>query len=1748
MSQWTALNLGSPVPSPAPVKRKRSKRSLVMETEEALEARLTASYEKTLRSHSKPEVATPMYLEILDYIESLDYGVLSATTKKIQYLCLKNLARLETKANPTQALHHYADALDIDASDCMVWYEAGSVALQLHMYGLSRQYLEEAFALDANFWPMVYKLVLVLYVLHDDTECMQLVSHVLLHDPSNPMALYLASALSSGPRAKLEAPPSIAALESQRQAVVPLAKAQGPRTIEAHELPENTWSALGALLLQLFDEAHQQDVGAFRLALPRSQQPYVIRPAPQGAPVVLLGSIPEEAEGPDDATAVDASPAAVAVEEATPKLAPVVESLRKSSGSEPSSPSTQNRRTSHRTQKRMQDEMAAALKEAKEKDVSYQLLSFIHKEADTHTLEHDTAIYDSAVRVDMAADGTALRLSTTDDASWTVALARLPQDSTPAPSPLQSPRTNATSVSGFPSTVEAYLERTTMPKGATAEKLLLQYLEECAQHSDVELGDDLVRLLLLMETCLLHGTDSQPFAPLATSFACRLFLLEIHVDQLIAGYDPLQHSRVQLLSALERRQQELLRWQLDFSDGGASEVVLGWRMQWLQVHLDEQLGHVDQVLLALEGLRASLGDTTIALGHVRSFPRLSKVAVDRKLDTLALSVLTKQIRDRFGQLDPQTTDVEEAIVELVLPHYDPRTPNAGRIEDLVLHFRLYLRQMWDFKASTGLTMAKPDPPLLSMFVKCLVRLKRFDVCFQVLCLSWYFALAPTQSPVAADKTTVQCLQYLVSQLQLVAAQPHGTAPAFELLLEHCVFRCRDFLLEHFHSSTLLGALATVLPPARLPALVGKILHQLTSIDLRKKANASLLSVALTALQLLYQYLKATEAPIAAPLARALSSSIAVYLKEQLVAGKFKPQSRQLLYASCTSFLLLWKYLDDGTNAADGLHMIELLHDLLTTGDGLEDHGMCCLDGDATFLATAHEILEKTDGDDEEIADDLEEATAQLICCMHGYALLPSCAEHVAAGKDARKTRTSVSDMMAIMRFSQGLDPKHVVRKECHALYKAVLALPDTMALMRANLLECRAITAYVNPVVSATVHLIMPPVSAAKASPTNKEPEPLDDLWYLLATTVSLPKCKRRGKDYNVLFEYESQTLEYMSYLRRDVRVHPCRANAYRLLAASAGTLRALIVDHWNVVWTNHFVLEALPLAAPQLADAPQPTFEDLAQAPFFGKLIAWLDGVDRCKGDADMSDVITGARALVRHYTQYVTALAELSLRCLDMAAALDEGMLVECYEEGGLLLWSSLSERQLAPASAMEVSQAAARYFTRALGKASPEVSLRLNYMLGKVAKKAIKLQATGESVDAWRSVLATFAEADKCRTLDDAGESLPHAYHQLHATRLKLLLQPVLRLVRLDGPPETRHMPKGASVNLPAPEILALVESFSYVPETPKKGPREPTSSTPDSTVPAPEPMGLVARVEAAVDNCVAALERIPLEDKYFHPVYFALARGLFYADALVGAKDKYGASAALKMMKPLFDKKRSQVVSVWLSEGDTGKLEELNQQQATYDRLRLKYHGFYMHVLTAASDYARICDITNWILSSKEEHWVMDAMLAQALVARSYLARGRVLDTYMRCLFPQADDEPAVDRAHAHLHRMYGVYMESQDAWTRARAYNHGSSMGSWIWEVTMAYALAQATRAEEADLLGVNAVAAVMAHLRKRVPAETNETTLLGLHIELQMEARRDWPDLVDNALTYCSTTWPEKTKIKLKPPTTKPKLRLTLHS
>ncbi|OQR95689.1 exonuclease 1 [Thraustotheca clavata] len=1745
---------GSPV-SPSSPKKKRSKRSL-METEEALEARLTALYEKTLRSHDKPQIAASMYNEILDAITSLEDDTLTTTTRKIQYLCLKNLAQLEAKcelSDAKNALLHFAEALKLDASDCIVWYEAGCVALELNEYSLARAYFESAFGIDPCFWPLVDKFVQVLYILSDEAECLRLVDHILSHDPGHPTALYLQLKLQNKPTDEVEIPKSIAYLEHCREIRdnIPRKSIAISKPVK-YALPENTWHSLAHLLLDLFEQTQSIVVdNSFDTKLPFSQQRIVILPATETSPKVEMPDTTIKESERTKRPSIDSEVDDVVL------IRPAIERLRQTTESNPSSPTVANRRTSHRTQKRMQDEIEAAIREAKENDISYQLLSFIKKEGESEDILKNT-MYDCSERVEPSKDCSQLCFFKADneESSGTIKLI--------APSPISTPRrfkeeqTNLLCIE-----LSDFLQNVWLAKGYTILELMIQFVDVCTRIPGTLLDDQLVELLLWIDKCvnnslsasMQHVSSAMVKPSTGTKFPplhARLFILEIQVDRIITKYDPLQHNRNDYITLLKAKLKEVLQIHFDATITGAT--TLSCRLQWLMLHINEQLGLIDQVVDTLDELLRTMDDTIITIANVKSFPILSKVSVKKMLEKFSFAMKIKEARRLYAKTVQGSKLVEEKILDLLLPHYDVAKEKGGHLEDLMFDLRVYFvsdhclktiysiqNQLSDLKTA-GHSSANDqlETPILIILVKCLRHCQKMDICYDILVLCWYFILSPTRFKVIADKATIQCLKYVTTELKALNSETRQSSKELTTLTRICCFQTRDFLLQHFHSSTLLCTVGALLPVSDVPALVGKIVRQITLINLRKRSKFTILNLALAGLQLLYQHLKTMgdDKAIDPTLARALCESIAMYLKDQLSVGKFKAQSRHLLYGACTSFLLLWQHLGDDKDAEDALSMIELLHELLTTGDGLEDRGMCCLDNDLTFLLTTQQILSKIDTKPlgAEFLEDLQAARAQSYCCMYGYALLSSCVEHRRATRKA-----SSSELMDMLSFSITLDQKRVCRKECFALYKSILEQPGTESLIHANVQVSEELSQYINPTLPTEVHTIKIVASESLHGIPEDKYRAHHDLYYLLARNLIFPKHKRRGKEYQVLLDYEQRCVEYIMYLRKDITINPRRADSYYRIAKCIMTLRALIVDQWNVIWTNHFIREYQPHPHETLQGWEfKDTFDVIAKNHFFASVISWMSAADKYDlSDTDsMSDLYDQSEATVKTYSMIIECYTELALRCLDMAATLNSNIAVECYEDSSHILWNIAKETRWSTAP---VVKKGLDYISSAMEKTTEDDPewMRLSFMCGKLSRKLAKV-----SNSSYESALQMFQQAHKYDD-EESSESLPHGFYQLHATRLKLLLHLILRAPKNDlDDPERRHDPIVLGENIdayyPSNELMNMVEKYSY--STREEKPQSVNEFEHNTTM-------RREKFKMLVDNCIDALECIPLQDKYFHPAYYALARGIYYAGFLLQG-ERYGAIAALKWMKPLFDKKRSQVVAVWLSESPMNKLEELSQQQAKYDCLRIKYHSFYMHLLVEVGDYARVCEITSWVLSSKEDHWVMDAMLAHGLVARSHLARGRVLDMYFKCLFQENIDEPPAVKAMSHLHRMYGVYMETQEAWPRARYHNQPvwprimSNMGNWVWELAMSYALAQALKADATtDPLCVQIVLYVKGKMGQRDLSSVNEMTWIGMPVELDVEKRHDWSTLVKNALAFCSSMWPEKTKPKSKQPN-KPKIRM----
>jgi hypothetical protein len=316
-------------------------------------------------------------------------------------------------------------------------------------------------------------------------------------------------------------------------------------------------------------------------------------------------------------------------------------------------------------------------------------------------------------------------------------------------------------------------------------------------------------------------------------------------------------------------------------------------------------------------------------------------------------------------------------------------------------------------------------------------------------------------------------------------------------------------------------------------------------------------------------------------------------------------------------------------------------------------------------------------------------------------------------------------------------------------------------------------------------------------------------------------------------------------------------------------------------------------------------------------------------------------------------------------------------------------------------------------------PEAKFRLNYMIGKTLRKrswiyerkSLISEAADEaiclqSINASKEVLRYFKNADRER-IDGDMDAMVHAFAGIQGMRLKLL--PI---------PDSSNRYEQE----PCLEGLALaLENFYEREISESKTQKQQVSdedSNSNSVSTAVMSNSVVKEVirnlmnqgklwEASgmlLQNVIVALRSIYDEDRYFHPARYLEALAIYRLGlyqlrfsqsntpipGVVGGVDE-----ALKALKPLFDKKRAQIVAIWFSESIPShkRFEEVNQRQHKYDYHRKKYMKLYLKLLLEKEDYGKINELGAWVLACKEEHEAIDDLLFLVLEARGKILEKR-----------------------------------------------------------------------------------------------------------------------------------------------------------
>lgn len=325
-----------------------------------------------------------------------------------------------------------------------------------------------------------------------------------------------------------------------------------------------------------------------------------------------------------------------------------------------------------------------------------------------------------------------------------------------------------------------------------------------------------------------------------------------------------------------------------------------------------------------------------------------------------------------------------------------------------------------------------------------------------------------------------------------------------------------------------------------------------------------------------------------------------------------------------------------------------------------------------------------------------------------------------------------------------------------------------------------------------------------------------------------------------------------------------------------------------------------------------------------------------------------------------------------------------------------------------------------------------------------------SVGEQVTP-RAIIGCFARAEKAHEDGEMEDALVHAFYALQAMRMEVVLQQQvsvadLRLVcehyfeeEVEGEGDEEEGEDGGSENVDSCDTGDESTGSRSAIDSGKKRAKKTTTDEGPFKMTKDDAFRLLERAEATRGddsalafhsargwlylNVVDALESVPNEDRYFHPSRYVLAQAVYRARDFVhpafdtstdpqtralaqalsertrpldDSHETVAAARALRELLPLFDRKRPQIVAIWLSEHipTAKKFEELNQRQMKYDRYRLKYWRLYMQLLEESGAYGRLKEVGTWVLACKEEHDVIDEMLGMVLQARGSVLRARL----------------------------------------------------------------------------------------------------------------------------------------------------------
>ena len=267
-------------------------------------------------------------------------------------------------------------------------------------------------------------------------------------------------------------------------------------------------------------------------------------------------------------------------------------------------------------------------------------------------------------------------------------------------------------------------------------------------------------------------------------------------------------------------------------------------------------------------------------------------------------------------------------------------------------------------------------------------------------------------------------------------------------------------------------------------------------------------------------------------------------------------------------------------------------------------------------------------------------------------------------------------------------------------------------------------------------------------------------------------------------------------------------------------------------------------------------------------------------------------------------------------------------------------------------------------------------------------LALQAYATSLTQAKSAEAS---GDLCAEHDGgSSHGAAEVMYRLHASRLKCL---IVAVNRKEDERDTAEL-----------EALRLVECFWFA---------DPDEMRRESAV--------RERVWSVLVDVVSALARCRLDNAYFHRSVYRHAQALMWAPVLYNpvegrAKGSLGtvsatwackirglnyattaAHSAMAVMSTLFEKKRSQLVAVWVTADGTSTFQTINNSVRKYDSLRGKYIAAYIECLRLCARRKELETVLRWTSTAVRD--LPAYFAASALVQGSKPQRSHTLDSLL-----------------------------------------------------------------------------------------------------------------------------------------------------